>query len=450
MTQWSFLRTALLLCAGLVLACLPALCQVDTTATDTGGASGDDVQMRVPPPVSGQAYPTEYAGGTEQNYWRGGFTVSSGYSSNVTGGTNPVGDMSYSFWPSIALDRVTTQSHIVLSYSPGFTVYQKTSGYNQANQNLTANLQYRFSETLSISVREGFQQTSNIFDQPNPLSALPVFGSVPTSGIGVIAPFADQINNATAVQVTDQVGATSMLGVGGSFANQNYLNSEQASGLYNSRSEGASAFYSRRLGEKYYIGANYQFQNVLSYEGNASDTHIQTQTVSAFLSVYLRPRLSVSVSVGPQHYSATQPPFPAASSWSPLLTVSAGWQGERTAVAGSFSRIVSGAGGLNGVFQSTSVGASFNWKVSRNWNTGVAASYSNNTSVSPLFLSSSGGRTVLGTVSAQRALGEHATVQFGYSWTNQNYDQIAAIASAPNTNRFSVSLNYQFMKPLQK
>ena len=124
-------------CLGLLLlACTSAWCQVDTSSSEAATDSTDDVQLQVPPPVSGQAYSSEFAGDTESNYLRGGFTFSSAYSNNVTGGTNPVGDMSYSIWPTLALDKMTPRLHLVLSYSPGFTFYQHTSAYNQANQNV--------------------------------------------------------------------------------------------------------------------------------------------------------------------------------------------------------------------------------------------------------------------------------------------------------------------------
>ena len=452
MTRLLFRKTALplVLWAGLLVLCLPAWCQEEATATDTGGGSGDDVQLLVPPPVSGQNYPTQFAGAGEGNYLRGGLTFNSAYSSNVTGGSRPVGDMSYSFWPSIAVDKTTTQLHLVLNYSPGFTIYQKTSSYNQANQNVGLKLQYRITPRLSISVQEGFNKSSNIFDQPTPLAASPVSGSPPPVGVGVIAPLADQMSNTTFAQVAYQLGEASSVGASGTFGTQHYLNSQQSSGLYNSQSASGSAFYSHRLGQRYYIGANYQYQDVLSFQTNSPGTKTEIQTISAFLSVFLKPTVSLSISGGPQHYAATQPPFSPVSSWSPLLTVSGSWQGQRATVAASFSRIVSGAGGLSGVFHSTTVSTSANWKVSRYWSAGVGATYADNQSLTSLFFASSGGRTIFGTVSAQRSLGEHMNVQFGYNWTNQTYEQIAPVASFPNTNRVFVSLSYQFTRPLQR
>ena len=238
-------------CLGLVLlASSPAWCQVDTSSASATTGPTDDTQLQVPPPVSGQAYSSEFAGSSETNFWSGGFNLSTAYYSNGTGGTNGSGNMSYSLWPTIALNKATPQLHLVLSYSPGFTIYQGTSGDNQANQNLNVNLQYRISPNFTISLQDVFNKTSNIFDQPNPLSASPISGSVPAAGVAVVAPLGNQINNLTSAQLTYQVSATGMLGAGGSFTKLYYPNPEQVSGLYNSQSAGGSLFYSRRLGRE--------------------------------------------------------------------------------------------------------------------------------------------------------------------------------------------------------
>ena len=60
-----------------LLACTSAWSQVDSTETATDTA--DEVQLQVPPPVSGQAYPSEFAGETPSNVLRGGLGFSSAY-----------------------------------------------------------------------------------------------------------------------------------------------------------------------------------------------------------------------------------------------------------------------------------------------------------------------------------------------------------------------------------
>ena len=333
---------------------------------------------------------------------------------------------------------------------PGFTYYQHADSDNQMDQNLSATFQYRASPYLTLSLQEGFQKTANIFNQPNPLSATSVSGAFPTQAQAIVAPIADQISNATGAQLTYQLGPSSMVGVTGNFGISTTL-ILQGSGLYNSRSDGASVFIPAASEKSITVGGTYQYQYTFSYQGAAVSTQTQTQTVFIFLNRLPEAQLSLSVSVGPQHYNATQTSFPASASWSPMTMVSLGWQGGRTSLAASYARIVTGGGGLNGAFHSNSVSASAGWQLSRLWTAGVSGGYASNTTLTPLFIqSSAGGHSLTGTVSAQRPLGDHLNVQFGYNWIHQNYSGISAISENPNSNRVFVSFSYQFTMPLQR
>jgi len=440
-------------CLGLLLLLSPYVwSQVDTNATEAATDPGYDVPMRTPPPVSGEAYPTAFASETESNNLRAGLTMSTAYSNNVLGGANPVSSMSYSIWPTLALDADTTRLHWVLNYSPGFTFYQSVSARNQSDQILAADFQYRLSPHLTASLRDSFQKTSNPFNQPNPLSATPVSGSAPAPTAAVIAPAADQIQNVANAQLTYQFSTNSMAGLGGTFTNLNYPNPAEAPGLYDSSSTGASAFYSRRLSEKYNVGVSYQYMDTLAYQAEGhSSTQTQTQTIFLFFTAYLKPTLSLSLSGGPQHYDASQPPLPASGSWSPLVMASLGWQGQRTSLAASYSRIVTSGGGLTGAYHANTANVSGRWQLSRTWSAGLLAGYSLYKTLTPFFLgSSSGGHTVSGTASVQHPLGEHLSVQAGYTRIQQNYGGIAAISATPGTNQEFVSISYQFTRALKR
>ncbi|MGD1082506.1 MAG: hypothetical protein ABR881_29670 [Candidatus Sulfotelmatobacter sp.] len=378
--------------------------------------------------------------------------MSTAYSNNVLGGANPVSSMSYSIWPTLALDADTTRLHWVLNYSPGFTFYQSVSARNQSDQILAADFQYRLSPHVTASLQDSFQKTSNPFNQPNPLSATPVSGSAPAPTAAVIAPAADQIQNVANAQLTYQFSTNGMAGVGGTFTNLNYPNPAEAPGLYDSSSTGASAFYSRRLSEKYNVGVSYQYMDTLAYQvGGHSNTQTQTQTIFLFLTAYLKPTLSLSLSGGPQHYDASQPPLPASGSWSPLVMASLGWQGQRTSLAASYSRMVTSGGGLTGAYHANTANVSGRWQLSRTWSAGLLASYSLYKTLTPFFLgSSSGGHTVSGTASVQHPLGEHLSVQAGYTRIQQNYGGIAAISATPGTNQEFVSISYQFTRALKR
>src|SRR5580698_1631619 len=95
------------ICLGLVLlSAMPAWSQVEPSAT---GGQATETEMQTPPPVSGQAYPTETAGEGRSNYLNGGLSLQVAYDDNVEPGSTskPVGDMIYTMGSSIALDQVT-------------------------------------------------------------------------------------------------------------------------------------------------------------------------------------------------------------------------------------------------------------------------------------------------------------------------------------------------------
>jgi hypothetical protein len=449
-----FIRT----CLGLLLL-VPILAwtQTDTNGTDTNGSdtNGDPVEaapLRTPPPVSGAAYSTEFASETQSNNLRIGLTFGTAYSSNVQGGSNPVSDISYSIWPTLAFDAATTRTHWDVSYAPGFTFYQHTSSLNQGNQNLTADFQYRLTPHMTVSLRDCFQKTSNPFNQPNPDAAISVSGSSPPPNVAVIAPYADQVRNIANAEITYQLSANGMVGVSGTFTNLHYPDPEEVPNLYNSSSAGGSVFYSRRFLSKYYVGASYQYQDVLAYQaGTAVSTQTLTQTIFGFCTFYLKPTLSLSVSGGPQHSYTTDPPLPASRSWSPMLMASLSWRGQRTSLAASYARVVTGGGGLVGSYHSNIANVSGGWQLSRNWSVGLSASYSLYSTLIPFFPgSNSGGKTVSVTASAQRPLGEHFSVGAGFTRLQQGYPEVPTISAIPDTNRAFVSISYQFARPLKR
>ncbi len=129
----------------------------NASANGDESASVDDSsgRMLTPPPVSGQSYPIVLTSQERSNYLRGGLAFTSAYTDNAVGPVNghPVSDISYSVWPTVALDETTTRSHLVLAYAPGFTFYQRESSLNQADENASINFQYRLSPHVTFSAR---------------------------------------------------------------------------------------------------------------------------------------------------------------------------------------------------------------------------------------------------------------------------------------------------------
>ena len=244
-----------------------------------------------------------------------------------------------------------------------------------------------------------------------------------------------------------------MVGLGGTFSNLFYPNPAEVAGLFNSNSNGFSAFYSYRIRDKYDIGVSYQYLDVLAYQtaGIPESTLTHTQTAFFFATIHLKPTLSLSLSGGPQYYEATQSTQPASRSWSPMAMASLSWQGQRTSLAASYSQIVSSGGGLAGAFHSNVANLSGAWRLNQNWTLAASGGYSLSNTLTPFFLgATSGGHTISATASVQRPLGEHLTIQAGYTRVQQSYEGISSISAAPDTNREFFSISYQFARPLKR
>jgi hypothetical protein len=402
--------------------------------------------MQTPPPASGEAYPTATGSETRSNYLRAGLSINTAYDDNVIPGTavKAVGDFTYLIAPTFTLDQTTPRANRTLTYSPGFTLYQHTSALNGMNQNALGRFQYRLSPHTTMSLRDSFVQSSNVFNQPD--GGVSASTLLPTAS--VVAPFADQISNATSAELSYQFSANGMIGGSGTYAMLKYTNPAQASGLPNSSTLGGSAFYNRRLSSTQYIGVTYQFSRMVSSLANAP-SETQVHTINSFYTLYLKHTLTLSVSGGPQHFNVAESPLPASASWTPSVTASIGWQRSHTNIAASYSRTVTGAGGLLGAFQSNSASASARWQFARTWTIGSAGNYANQKNVVPAFLSSTpGGSTVSGSVSVQHPISDRLNVGFGYSRIHQSYTGIEVISTTPDSDQASISVSYQLRRPL--
>jgi hypothetical protein len=416
----------------------------DDTSNTAGGA------MLTPPVVSGQSYPQAPAAGERSNYLLGGITFSTAYSDNVLGSTSstPISDVSYSIWPTIALDETTTRLHTTLTYAPGFTFYQRVTAYNQADQNLSGQATYRLSPHVTLSVHDTFQKTSNVFNSPEEGLDVSVSGSAEAPNLSIITPLADQLNNSGNVGITYQFAANSMIGVSGTFSNLHFPNQSQVPGLFDSASRAGSAYYAGRLAARHYVGVSYQYQELLSYPGSLTN-ETQTHTVLGFYTFYPNPRFSLSLFGGPQYYnsgpqvlSVGSPLLPAVTTWNGAGGGSVNWQLQYTSVAASYLHTISGGSGLIGAVKLDSTTASVGQQLTRNLSASIVGSYANNGVLSAASL---GGHTFSGSAALQRTVGQHIKLQAGYTRLHQTYKFFSA---DPDTNREWISVSYQFARPL--
>lgn len=373
----------------------------------------------------------------------------SAYDDGAAVGSNgqPVSDASYSMWPSISVDQTRSRFHWALSYSPGFTFYQKTSSRNEADQNLALDSKFRLSPHVTLSVRDSFQKTSNVLNQTNSDLAQPVSGAVFVPNDSLIAPVADVLRNTANATLTYQFGANRMIGASGTFTNLHYPNQAQVPGLYDSSSRGGSAFYNYRLSKMHYVGVTYQYQIFLAYP-TVGQSETLAHSIFAFYTLYLKPTFSISGFGGPQYSDTTQFGVPASRSWSPAGGASIDWQGRVTSFAASYSRAISDGGGLVGAVYANNANGALRRQLTRTLSASMGAGYASNIVLAALPMFNTGGHTISGNASVQRQVGEHLNLQLQYMRLHQSYADIAALSSVPNRNRESITISYQFARPL--
>ncbi len=425
-------------------------------ATYTADTSED--RMTTPPPVSGQTYPIASTSEERANYLRGGLSFTSAYTDNAVGSVNghPISDISYSVAPMIALDETTPRLHYLLTYAPGFTFYQRTSALNSADQNASIQFEYKLNPHVRFSVRDGFQKTSNVFNQPPDLASGGVIsGGAQGANFSVIAPIADQLSNSGSIGISDQFALNDMVGASGTFSNLHFPNPAQVPGLYDSNSQGGVAFYSHRVARKQYLGVSYGYQRLISYPTLGIN---ETQTHAVLLFYTFSPsssRFSFSFFGGPQYSDTVQPPLPpqqlqstATRSWTPAGGASLGWQGRLNSFALSYTHLISSGGGLVGAVKLDSATASVRQLITKTLSASLTGGYTQNNVIGNPLLGPTNGHTISGTASLQQQLGQHFGVQLGYTRLRQDYSNIAVISATPNTNREFVSISYQFSRPL--
>ena len=429
---------------------VPALAQVQPSATGTPPELYDDVKMSIPPPVSGDAYPEVVGGEARTNYLRGEVLFETAYDDNVYAGNiaKPVSDTTFTVLPTISYDRSEPRHKETFSYSPGFTFYHPTSELNAIDQNAKAGYTYRVSPYTAISVYDSFLQTSNLLGQSGALSGGGVTGPAGGAAQTILIPYAEQVSNNLRGSAEKQFSRNQMFGVGGTFALLNYPNPDQAQGVYNSRTVGATGFFAQRFSLANYFGVMYNYAHIAAYPPNATSL-AQTHDVMPFFTWFANRTTSITVAAGPQHYSVDQTGLLNKSAWTPAISVSAGWQATRTNLNVAYNRSVTAGSGLLGAFTSSNADFAARVQLTKAWIVGAGFDYSIIKTVTPaISIFNPGGHRVSGDLLVRRNLGEHFGLEVGYDRLHQSYSGIAILASVPDSNREYGSIYYQFRKSI--
>ncbi len=434
-----------------LLVVVPVWSQVSSPISPAPTVGGDD-QMATPPPVSGQAYPTEVGAEAQSNYLRGGLTFRSGYIDNFYAGSggSPLSETTFSVLSTISFDQTTPRQHRMLSYSPGFTFYRPSSGLDETDQSAVLLYMFRPTPHMSVNLNDSLEKSSTAFAAPGSGADGAVSGSSPDMVPGVIAPFADRLTNNAAMQFSLQYSPMAMIGGSGTSMELHYPNPSEVSDLYDSDMRGGSTFFNRRIAAEQYTGINYQYSQMLTYPPDAQSETV-THTIDGFYSIDSKGGFSISISGGAQRYEVTQTSLPGTGAWGPNVTASAGWQTLRTNFAASYAHEVTGGGGLLGAFHSNSANAFARWQASRTWTLGASGSYAINKSVTPLLLfAMPGGHSIAARATVGRSLSRQLNLGCEYDRVHQSYTGITAISDNPNSDREIISLAWQFTRPLGK
>lgn len=422
--------------------------QVEPSATGgSGTTSDDDSMMTLPPPVSGGFFPSSVGSQARSNTLSGGVIVTASYDDNVlTGDTaQPISAETYTVFGNLRLQMSTPRTRGTLAYSPGFRFYNPTTELNGVNQNAVVDFRYRLSPHTTFSVQDSFQQNSTAFSEPYTLSGATISGS---EGFGdvILLPYVDQVVNSTQGRLSYQFSRSSLLGASGNFSLFHFSNTTQSAGLYDSNSGGGTAFYSRRMSRSQYLGMTYKY-SISETTPFPSTTTSQYGTV--FYSVQLNHELSLSFSGGPEYSTTTSTGITPIHTWAPNGVASLGWQKRRANVAVMYARAVTTGWGLIGAYTTDDATANIQWQFSKRVLGGLYGNYANVKNATPQIASATTtGHTIFGRATLQYLLSERLTAVAEYGRFHEIYSGIAEVSRNPDDDRFSVSLNYSFARPL--
>src|SRR6185312_14274281 len=202
--------------------------------------------------------------------------------------------------PYIAIDQSRSRLHWNLNYAAGFVANQRLADQNQQSHNAGAELEYRVSPHVDLRLSDHFLYTTNFFDLLQQNVGNPGSGALQQPNQSVITPLAKRISNLGTAEMNYQFSPNDMIGGSGTFYDSRFRDVPPGTtNLLDTDTQQATGFYTHRLARSYWIGGAYEFQQLNFSPG------VDQATTSSFLlfnTIYLRPRMSISLFYGPQHW----------------------------------------------------------------------------------------------------------------------------------------------------
>ena len=424
-------------------------------------AASDDKELPAPVLLGGEsdslAFSSELA---RSNYLRGGISVGSTYDDNASNtSTDRISDFSYSILPNIALDQTRARLHWTLSYFGGFTANQRLTAHNQGSHNLSGVLDYRLSPHMTLRLSDNFLDTTGLLQQFQNGIGTPVTGPINQPNPTLITPLAKNLNNTGTADWTYQFAANDMIGANGTFYISHFRDLPNTTApLLDSSVDSGSVYYNHRFTPRSWTGITYKYQHMEFDPGsNVNITHSLLLTHS----INLEHGLSLSFFAGPEystldtqtvtmHVTPTVISFATVNNMSHQISGSGGgtfgWQGQLTSIKLEASRKVSDGGGLFGAVELTSFSGGIRRQIAKYSVLHLNAQYGRNealatSNTSPTLTSATGG------LGLEQQLGQKFMLNMDYARDYQTGLSTTS-TSAINHNRGSISISYNFTRPL--
>ena len=434
-------------------------------AESTAGESSSRVP--VPLPLSLDADSMRFSNEVqERNYLRGGVSLGATYDDNLLSGTsNRVGSAGYSILPNILFDQARSRLSWTLGYAGGFVANQRYSAYNQASHDVGLDVRYRVSPHVNFHLRDHYTITSNFFEQLQGSPITPGGGGTGTGTVQqpnptVITPLAKHNDELGTAEITWQFSAGDMVGASSTFYDSRFRDIPAGAGtLLDTQTEEGDGFYTHRFSDRNWTGVAYKFQRLTF---NPATETVDTHSLFLFHTIYLKPRMAISVFAGPEYSTlntqiiSTVVTLPYVSITSVPTKeyrlsgaggVSFSWQGQRTSASVSAARKVSDGGGLLSAVQLTGGTAEIRRQLTRTAAVSLGAVFGDNRVLDSG--SDSGDlKSGSGSISFQQQIGRSFGASLGYARDYENVKFGSTLPENVNHNRGWVTLSYHFDRPL--
>jgi len=426
---------------------VPAPALSGLMGVDSGAAEDtSDTLPTIPALLGGRGMPLTLSSEATSNMIRGGVNVGAAYDDNaLLSPGNGESNISFSVYPSIAIEQSRARLRWDLGYAAGLTVNQRLSNQDRGSHSLDFSSEFRLSPHVSLRVAEAFSLTTGFFNGSNPGSDLGGGGP----NVSLVTPLSSQRSSLTTVETHYHFALNDLVGASGSFYDMHFSDVPAGTALVDTRTETGSVFWLHRIFGRDWMGPSYRFQR-LTFAPTPGESLVHTLQLVNTLD--LPGGFSFSGFIGPDYSDSKsqsgQPPTSVESSgWSMTGGFIVGWQSTHTNISGGYSRAVSDGGGVLGAVRAQNVHAEVRRELFSSWAIGAGATHGTNGSLATFLPGATSADVTSFRATMGRKLGKSLGGEVGYSHDMQDQAGLATPGTA-HRNRVFVTLSYQWARPL--